>query len=187
MVVVAGPPGRQHVVADATPVELELVHAERGRVQTRTRHRRGDLERAPEVRTRLRRLEILVPRPVRRTSPASPRRGAVPPRPARDRSTPTSNRRRPARAPGPCAAPATPVPAPATERAPTRRIPPSRSSTRARRRAATRTSYCACSHPGVSVTVCHERRGVGVPTASELGLMLDGEAVRRAGRSWAGA
>ena len=32
-VVIARPPGREHVVADATAVQLELVHTERGHVE----------------------------------------------------------------------------------------------------------------------------------------------------------
>ena len=70
MMVVARPSGREHVITDALAVELELVHAERARVQACTRHRLRDLEVAPEVRTRLRRLEILVPcRPDERRVP----------------------------------------------------------------------------------------------------------------------
>jgi hypothetical protein len=61
LVVVAVPARREHVVADASTVQLELVHTERGHVQARARHGRRHRERTPEVRARLGRLEILLP------------------------------------------------------------------------------------------------------------------------------
>ena len=62
VMVIARPTGSERVVADALTVQLELVQTERARVQARPGHRRRDPEFAPKVRTRLRRLGVLVPR-----------------------------------------------------------------------------------------------------------------------------
>ena len=50
--VVVGPAGGQHRVADAGAVELELEHPARGRVQRRPPHLAADRERPAEVRGR---------------------------------------------------------------------------------------------------------------------------------------
>ena len=166
LMVVAVPARREHVVADASTVQLEFVHTERGDVQARSCHRRRHGERTPEVRARLGRLEILVPGRGRRTPPASRAPRAGRPRRRAARSTAIPNRRSRSPGPGPCGARGTATAVPARPRAPIRASRRCRSRTRWPSAPVIRSSYPACIQPGMSVSVHHERRGVATPMPS---------------------